>query len=62
MQINNSGNDLELQYAVKVMQLQKKAMEQNGQAALKLIESSAQKNQLAPRPKQGVGAHLNITI
>ncbi len=62
MRVSESNMSLEAAWLVKIAQLQKRAMEQEGEQALKLIDSSVKAARPAPSGFGSVGRYIDIRV
>ena len=62
MRVSESNMSLEAAWLVKIAQLQKRAVEQQGEQALKLIESSVKAARPAPSSFGSVGRYIDIRV
>ena len=62
MRVSESNMSLEAAWLGKIAKLQKKAMEQQGEQALKLIDSSVKAARPAPSGFGSVGRYIDIRV
>ena len=62
MRVSESNMSLEAAWLVKIAQLQKRAVEQQGEQALKLIDSSVKAARPAPSGFGSVGRYIDIRV